>query len=114
MTEERRAIRTAAESGGKRATTEQVASKQRAGELVIPWAELEGVEGLAIGFRQAMLDLSGGGHEGSVATGAGLGSDFITLTWDGRTAVVRGIDLLRAWVATFDPDQAKRFPKGLT
>ena len=47
------------------------------------------------------------------ATSAGIGSDFITLTWNDRRAVVRGIDLLRAWVATFSPEDAAKFPEGL-
>jgi hypothetical protein len=75
--------------------------------------------GFALGYRAEMFELSDGqGHGGAVATGSGFGSDFIVMDWTDakgqrHAGVVRGLDLLRAWVATFAPEEAKDFPKGL-
>jgi hypothetical protein len=105
-----------ASSGGKSAKTSDVLYKPRSGDLTVPFAEISTLEGIATGFRQHMLGLAdekGGEEIGSVSSGAGLGSDFITLTWKDKTAVVRGIDLLRAWVSGFDPKAAGEFPEGL-
>lgn len=63
-------------------------------------------EGLVTGFQTGMLDLG----PGSVSTGAGLGNDFIRLKWEDHLAVVRGSELLKAWVATLDPEVIKQFP----
>jgi hypothetical protein len=109
-----RHIEATGSSGGRSSSTSEVMRKPRSGDLTVPYAELEGVEGLATGFRQQMLGIEIGGEEiGNVATGAGLGNDFITLRWGDRMVIVRGIDLLRAWMATFDPEAAKRLPEGL-
>ena len=97
-----------------RVTSGDMRCKQRSGELPVPFAEITTMEHIATGFRQQMLELGNDEIEGGVATGAGLGTDFITMQWGDKTAVVRGIDLLRAWVATFDPYVAKDFPEGLS
>lgn len=104
----------AASHGSDHATTRDVLVKERTGDLPVPYAELSGVESIATGYRQQMFDLKDeNGDGGGVATGAGLGTDFITLQWNDKTAIVRGLDLLRAWVSTFAPEEAKHFPKGL-
>jgi hypothetical protein len=83
------------------------------------WTTPTGVEGLALGVRVGMFDLDDGeGHGGGMATGSGFGSDFIVMNWtdakgESHSGMVRGLDLLRAWVATFAPEEAKAFPKGL-
>jgi hypothetical protein len=89
--------------------------KQRTSDLAVPYAYISTVESIACGFRAQMFDLEGddGSVIGSVQTGTGMGTDFITLNWGEHKAVVRGIDLLRAWVATFDPDGAAQMPGGL-
>jgi hypothetical protein len=99
---------------GQSASTADVLHKQRSGWVPLPYAEISGLELMVTGFRQSMLDLSEGDERvGSVDVGAGLGSDFITLRWGERLALVRGIDLLRAWVQTIDAEGAKRLPEGL-
>jgi hypothetical protein len=66
-------------------------------------------ESIACGFRQNMLEISDGDEKlGSLDTGAGLGSDAILMEWRGRRAILRGRELLKAWVATFAPDDAER------
>lgn len=80
--------------------------------LNIPIRKLEEGEGLVLGFRQEMIAMGKGEHGGSVMTGSGLGTDFIILQWGDREAVVRGSELLRAWVATFSKD-SERFPQGI-
>jgi len=77
-------------------------------EVPVQLRELTGDETLVLGFRQNMLEIK---NHGGVDTGTGLGSDFILLRWRDRQALVRGSELLRAWVATFAPKDAKRFPK---
>jgi hypothetical protein len=73
------------------------------------------IESIATGFRQQMFTLQDANETvAEVDAGAGCGSDFITLKYGDRHAVVRGVDLLRAWVRTIDPEAAKRFPKGLS
>ena len=105
----------AAQSGGEKADSKSLMTKKRTGDLSIPYAEASTVESIATGFRQQMFDLRDkDGHGGSVAIGAGWGSDFITLEWGEHRAIVRGIDLLRAYVATVDPEAVKGFPEGLS
>ena len=104
----------AAQHGDEKATTRGVLVKERTGNLPVPYAELSGVESIATGFRQQMFDLTDNdGEGGGVSSGAGMGTDFIMMTWGDKTAIVRGLDLLRAWVSTFEPEAAKHFPDGL-
>jgi hypothetical protein len=91
-------------------STSEVLAKEP-GELTIPIRTIEETgEAIVLGFRQSMLTI---GDIGSVEVGAGLGTDFIQLKWDGKTALVRGSELLKAWVATFAPEEAERFPEGV-
>lgn len=78
--------------------------------LDIPIRELdvEKQEELLMGFRQEMVMM--GEHDG---VDVGAGSDFIILRWGDKSAVVRGGELLRAWVASFNKKDADRFPKGI-
>ena len=103
-----------ADHGEDHASTREVMNRERTMDLSVPLAEVSTLESIVTGFRQRMFDLTDadGNEVGSIDTGAGLGSDFITLNWGDRTAIVRGIDLLRAWVATFDPEAAKQLPGG--
>lgn len=100
-----------ASDGKSKASTTSLAIKPTDGELLnVPFRNVDEMEGIAGGFRQHMFSL---GEEGSVATGAGWGTDFILLKWGEREIMVRGLDLLRVWVETFAPEDAKRFPTGL-
>jgi len=65
---------------------------------------VQNFEGLVLGAEMFTL----GDDEGSMMTGSGFGSDAIVMEWHGRRALVRGKDLFTAWVATWDPDSAKR------
>jgi hypothetical protein len=104
-----------AETNGRRVTSREMLTKPRTGALSVPFADIDTLESIATGFRMEMFELTDDGKPlGSVETGSGLGTDFITLNWGDRKAIVRGIDLLRAWVRTFDPDEAKRMPPGLS
>lgn len=107
-------VQVGARHGDKIATTSSVMVKKRTGNLPVPFAEVSTIESIATGFRQQMFDLGDGEVSGSVSTGSGYGSDFITLNWRDKTAVVRGLDLLRVWVETFAPEDAKLFPDGLS
>jgi hypothetical protein len=101
---------TAWDEDGHPITGADVARKD-AVELPVPFREITITESIATGFRQEMLELrTDDGYGGSVATGAGWGSDFITLEWNGRCAVVRGSELLKAWVSIVSPQDVKRFP----
>lgn len=95
------------QSGKRSASSSSVVAKEPAA-LRIPIREIDDIESLALGFRQEMLEMGDG--MGDVSTGAGLGTDFIILKWGDRQAVVRGSELLRAWVETFAPEDAERFP----
>jgi hypothetical protein len=77
--------------------------------LTVPVRELRDVsDAIVLGFYQNMLTC---GEQGAVDVGAGCGTDFITLRWGDRRAMIRGSDLLRSWVATFAPDDAARMGK---
>lgn len=102
-------MKTSVSVAGKRVTTHDVTSRKPT-RLDIPIRELSGLDVVVLGFRANMLEM---GEHGGVDTGTGLGSDFILLRWGERKAVVRGSELLRAWVATFAPKDAMRFPKGI-
>lgn len=91
--------------GKKRITTQDVLDREPE-SLTVPIREVMGtLESMVLGLRQSMLDVE---DNGGVSTGAGLGSDFIILRWGDRQALVRGSELLRAWVATFAPEDAER------
>lgn len=95
---------------GQPITGADVARKETV-ELPVPFREINVAEAIATGFRQEMLEMkTDSGYGGSVATGAGFGTDFITLEWNGRRAVVRGSELLKAWVEVVAPEDAKKFP----
>lgn len=92
---------------GSTVTTADVIALEPA-ELIVPIREPISVEqSIVLGFRQEMLTIG----PGSVCVGAGLGTDFIQMDWEKRRALLRGSELLKAWVATFDPDEAARFPE---
>lgn len=76
--------------------------------LTIPFRTIDETgEAIVLGLRQSMVDI---GDQGSVSTGGGMGTDFILLDWGEKSIVIRGSELLRAWVATFAPEDAERFP----
>lgn len=108
-------MKTTASHGGETASTGSVVAKDPSGELTVPIRdELSGVESIALGFRQSMFDVIDGDEEiGGVSTGGGFGTDAIILRWGDRTALVRGSELLKAWVAEFDPEAAAQFPEAV-
>ena len=85
-------------------STDGIIAKQPT-RLDVPIREIVDRESIALGFRQEMLSMD---DKGCVMVG--IASDFIILKWGKRTALVRGSELLRAWVATFAPEDTKRFP----
>lgn len=107
MSDDRRLETSAQVGDGPVASTGTVVRKPETGTLEVAFRELEGAEGIAMGFRQQMFDLGG---RGGVSTGAGMGTEFILLEWGEKQVMVRGLDLLRAWVAQIDPEAVKRFP----
>lgn len=74
--------------------------------ITVPVAEFGEREFMAL--RQSMLELGDG--VGSVSTGAGLGNDGIFVVWKGRKFVVRGLDIIKAVVATIDSKELARIP----
>jgi hypothetical protein len=101
-------MRASASSGGKSVRTEDVLKRPPAGTLPVPYRDVAEAEGLTLGFRQEMIGVGDPKKpdHGGVTCGAGCGTDFIILEWKGKTALVRGGELFRAWVATFDPESA--------
>ena len=77
-------------------------------DLPVPIREMTPEQMLCLGFRANMLEME---KHGGVDTGTGLGTDFSLLRWGKRQALVRGSELLKAWVKTFAPKDVKRFPK---
>lgn len=70
----------------------------------------EPLESLCFGLRTLAATLGEPDDPvGSIAFGAG--SELVILHWKGRSAAVRGRDLLRAWAATFDPASAEEIPQ---
>lgn len=104
-------MRVSAESNGRKVSTKDVWAKEP-GTLPLPIREIDTMESIVMGFRMDMLDITDNkGNGGSISTCAGFGGEGILLNWkDGkkeRQAVVRGSDLLIAWVETFDPKGAE-------
>lgn len=98
-------IRSAARVGGKTMTQDRVLERA-VRPLTVPARVLLENELLVLGFRMEMLTVG----DGSVSTGTGLGTDFIILEWKGRRLLLRGSELLRAFVAEVDPKAALQFP----
>lgn len=107
-----RRMTTAAKVGkGPLRTTDGVLGKEPVVTVDVPIKDIEDVEGIALGFRQEMFNLSDDDKVlGGMATGAGWGTDVILLEWGKKKAVVSGRSLLKAWVATFAPKDAERMP----
>lgn len=87
----------------------------RSGLTLLPEPEVkvellvrQNFEGLCL--LQEMMAVGEGKESGSLATGTGLGSDAIVMQWKGRRALVLGRDLFKAWVATWAPEDAARWP----
>jgi hypothetical protein len=100
----------AASTGGGSASTNSVIAKPTVPLMVPMRDKLTDVESMCLGFRMGMLEVGDSKDRGAVLTGSGCGSDFIILEWKGRTAILRGSEVLKAWVATFDPESAARMP----
>jgi hypothetical protein len=60
-------------------------------------------ENICCGMRQELISL--GEHDGVMT---GVGSDCLILNFRGRSAMIRGVDMFIAWVATFDPEMAEK------
>lgn len=105
---------TAGELGGRTVTVKDVIKKDPVA-LVIPIRDdIDAMEGITLGFRATMFDMkTEDGFGGSMESGGGFGSEWISMEWNGRRAAVRGSELLRAWVEMFAPEDAARFPDGL-
>lgn len=82
-------------------------------ELPIP---LYTEEGITFRLHQNIIELhDGDGNQvAEVSGGAGLGSDHIHMEWKGdgekHQATFHLRDVLKSWVATFDPEGAKKLP----
>lgn len=101
-------METAASTGGKSFTTRGLLGKKPS-PLTVPIRPVDpDGEGLVIGFRQGMLTMGKDGKAGEVNTG--VGTDIIELRWGDRQVVLRGSEILRAWVATFSQEDADNFP----
>ena len=63
-------------------------------------------------LKQSVLSLDAEGNEvANVSCGAGLGGDFVTLQFGDHQGVFYLRDVLADWVATFDPEEAKKLPR---
>jgi len=89
----------------KSASTQSVLSKTP--QLVpIPVRELEGVESLTMGFRMDHVSC----ERGTLFSGAGLGSPWISVQWGEKWYAIHGVELLKAIAALCDPEGAKLIP----
>jgi hypothetical protein len=75
-------------------------ARRKPEETLVPFREITPEEGLAIGFRMEMITTEFGG----VSTGAGLGSDWIIVTWKDRYFVIRGVELLALFAGRVSPE----------
>jgi hypothetical protein len=100
-----------ASEGNRRVTQADVYAKEPA-PLQVPVREIDTLESIALGFRVEMFSLEGEDFRAAVATGSGFGNTSIQLEWNGRKAVISGVELLAAWAATFDEQGAARIPDG--
>lgn len=94
-------------SGNKKIVTTATTLAKPVRPLTIPVREIGEEELLTLGFRAGMLTM---GKDGDVTTGTGLGSDFIVLRWGKKHLLVRGSELLRAWVRQIKAEAADQFP----
>lgn len=76
--------------------------KNKKPPLSVPYSSLTPVEGLGLGLRMNHVTTEHGG----IYSGAGLGSPWIPLVWRGRYASIHAVELLAAWVETFNPEDA--------
>lgn len=77
-------------------------------EMSLPVRHLQPLQGLALGFRQSMVEVEE--IDASVSTTAGLGTDFIIVTYDERTMFLRGSELLKRYVTSIDPKVGDNIP----
>ena len=103
-------MRTSASVGKKRVSNFEIQQRKPDGVLSVPLRTLKDIDSIALGFRAEMLSLSDGKGKriGYVTSGAGLGSDYLILGWGKKEVLVRGVDILKAWVETFDKEGAER------
>jgi hypothetical protein len=57
------------------------------------------------------LDDKDGNEVASVSCGAGLGGDFVTLSFKDREGVFYLRDVLADWVASFNPEEGAKLPR---
>lgn len=77
-------------------------------EMSLPVRHLQPLQGLALGFRQSMVEIDE--LDASVSTTAGLGTDFIIVTYNRETMFLRGSELLKRFVTKIDPQVGASIP----
>ena len=87
----------------RRATQASIKAKPTQ-PLEVPVREIDDTEALALGFHQMLIECEHGG----ICSGAGCGSDWLQVEWKGQRIAIRGLELLAAFVRTFDPEDADR------
>lgn len=93
----------AGEIGGKTVTEKDIMGRPPE-MLPLPVRNISGLEAIVTGFRMSVLY----NEDGGVATHGGCGSRFaVTMSWKGRHCCIEGLELLVAWVETWDPAEAK-------
>jgi hypothetical protein len=104
-----------AEDGTRRVTHRDMLTHKSDGRLPVPFANIDTMESIACGFRMELGQIltESGEVVAEIHTGTELGNDFIHLKMGERQAIVRGLDLLRMWVKTFDPEATENWPEGL-
>ena len=100
-----------ATSGKKSASTRQTRKKPHTATVEVPVTEINGVEGMSLGFRQEIFALDDGEKNvARVSSTGGLGGFEILMEYGDKTVMINGLTMLRMWVETFDPKGAARFP----
>ena len=87
-----------------RAITSQNVIAKPPHDVPIPFRDVDALESITLGFKMGFISTDKGG----IFSGAGMGSPWLTLEWDGRRACVHAVELLAAWVQTFNPEEAKK------
>lgn len=92
-------------SNGSRSASYGTVMSKKPVMMPLPVRNIDGLEAIVTGFRMPCLT----NEDGGVYTHGGCGSAFaVTMSWKGKHCTIHSLELLAAWVETFDPKEAKK------
>lgn len=90
-------------SSKNRSASRSTIMKKKPLMVPVPIRNLDDLEILATGFKMHVLSCD----EGDVSTHGGMGSQFaVSMNWKGKHCTIDAIELLAAWVRTWDEAEA--------